>query len=347
MAEVLLIISEGSLGEILRWGTSEKHEDQFHAILKRHGFWYSLENHYIIVLYQEDEQLQQEFLIMERWRWVQELASRRLYDIHAEVFEHFGQKPEDLKRLTWRQYEQFLDSIFRNQGFFTELGPGRNDGGIDIRLYQSATVPELVTIVQARRYTRKPIGLEAVAALFGHAVKERAKHAIFATTSRFLPGARKFAISMENEIDLPTIETAESGKVAEWCLDISKRLEKFYQTGADGPPLVPLSAPPPELVGKIVVHRGGVNMTTNDFAVVEADFPFEAILRPIGARQVTGDSQVGQEIPEITASARWTELARVTARKETSSCAGGIGFIAERKTFFLWDGQPLWFNYCD
>lgn len=186
LAEVLLIISEGPLA----MGMSEKHEAQFHAILEKHGFWYSLENHYTIVLYPEDERLQQEFLVMERWRWVQQLAVHRLYDIHSEVFEHFATKPEDLKRLTWRQYEEFLDSVFRNQGFFTKLGPGRSDGGIDNRLYQSATVPELVTIVQARRYTSKPIGLEAVAALFGHAVKERAKRGIFATTSRFLPGAK-------------------------------------------------------------------------------------------------------------------------------------------------------------
>lgn len=347
LAEVLLIISEGPLGQILGMGMSDKHEAQFHALLERHGFWYSLENHYTVVLYPEDEQLQHEFLVMERWRWVQELAGRRLYDIHSEVFEHFAKKPEDLKRLTWRQYEEFLDSVFRNQGFHTKLGPGRSDGGIDNRLYQSATVPELVAVVQARRYTRKPIGLEAVAALFGHAVKERAQRGIFATTSRFLPGAKKFALSTETEVDFPTIETADSGKVAEWCEDISRQLERFYMTGAGGPPLVPLPVAPSDLVGKIVVHRGGYNMTINDFAVIEADLPHEALLRPIGSRQVSGDGQVGQEVPEQEAKATWTKSARVVAFKEVSGRPGGVNFTAERRTFFLWDGEPQWYNYCD
>lgn len=342
-SEVLLIISEGPLAA----GMCDEDEAAFHAILEKHGFWYSLENHYTVVLYPENERLQQEFLVMARWRWVQQLAGKRLYDIHSEVFEHFAKNPEDLKRLTWRQYEEFLDSVFRNQGFFTKLGPGRNDGGIDNRMYQSATIPELVAVVQARRYTRKPIGLEAVAALFGHAVREHAKRGIFATTSRFLPVAQKFALSTESEVDFPTIETADAGKVAEWCGDISRQLERFYLTGAGGPPLVPLPAPSSDLAGKIVIHQGGYNMTINDFAVIETDYRHEALLRPIGSRQISGDGQTGQEVPDSAATATWTKLMRVTAFKQPSARPGGVSFEAERRTFSLWDGEPQWFNYCD
>jgi Restriction endonuclease len=43
-----------------------------------------------------------------------------------------------------------LDAIFKNQGYGTELGPGSNDGGIDLRLYENTTRPELVTVVQAK-----------------------------------------------------------------------------------------------------------------------------------------------------------------------------------------------------
>lgn len=84
-----------------------------------------------------DEGVADQYLKLHRWQWVQRLMAERLTDIRAEVFEHFAEAPEDLKRIGWRQFEELLDSIFRNQGFRTRLSPGSNDGGVDLRLYQS------------------------------------------------------------------------------------------------------------------------------------------------------------------------------------------------------------------
>lgn len=91
---------------------------------------------------------------------------------------------------------------------------------------------------------------------------------------------------------------------------------------------MPLPVPPSDLIGKVVIHRGGFNMTINDFAVIEADYRHEALLRPIGNRQISGDGQTGQEIPESGASATWTKLVRVTAFKDASSRPGA--FPSER-----------------
>jgi hypothetical protein len=346
-SEVLLIISEGPLGGVLARGMDEKYEQQFCALLEQHGFWYSLENHYTISLYPEDDKRQDEFLILARWRWVQQLARKRLLEIHTEVFEHFAARPEDLKRLSWRQYEELLDAIFKNQGFVTQLGPGRNDGGVDLRLYQSVAAPELVTLVQAKRYTRRPIGLESVAALLGLAAKERALRGIFATTSRFLPGVQKFARSIEGRVDLPQIELADSGKVAGWCSEVAGELSRFYSTGANALPHLMPNAPRSELLGRILVASEGYDMTINCFAVIEADFPHEAILRPIGAEAVSGDNQSGQEIPKDGAKVTWVREARFTAFKERSKGSRNEYFRSEHGLFSLWNGQPCHFNYCD
>jgi len=155
---------------------------QLSDILKAHGFECEYYDHTTLSIFPADDRRKNEFLNLSRWQWVQHLAAQRLGDIHAEVFEHFAANPHDLTKLGWRQYEELLDSIFRNQGFRTELGPGTNDGGIDIRLYQSDAIPELVRLVQAKRYTSRPIKLDAVAALFGIAVAERVPRGILATT---------------------------------------------------------------------------------------------------------------------------------------------------------------------
>ena len=96
-------------------------------------------------------------------------------------------------------------------------------------VFRSSVTPELVTLVQAKRYTSKPIGLEPVAALLGVTSEQRAFDAMFVTTSRFQPKARQFAKTTEQRIDLPSIELADSKKVAEWCRDISESLRDFTE----------------------------------------------------------------------------------------------------------------------
>jgi hypothetical protein len=130
---------------------TDRLQEELRALLEKHGFWYELQNHYTVNLMPTDDQRADDYLALQRWQWIQHLAKQRLYDVHSEVFEHFSKHPEHLVRLEWRQYEEFLDAVFRNQGFRTELGSGTNDGGIDIRLYQSQSLPQMVTVVQAKK----------------------------------------------------------------------------------------------------------------------------------------------------------------------------------------------------
>jgi restriction endonuclease Mrr len=113
---------------------------------------------------------------------------------HLELFDYFAKHPDHLHQLDWRKFEELLESIFRNQGFTTELGPGRGDGGVDIRLLQKDSIGPLITCVQAKRYRPDyPIGLEAVAAFYAVIEDQRANRGLFVTTSRYLPSARRFA----------------------------------------------------------------------------------------------------------------------------------------------------------
>jgi hypothetical protein len=224
----------------------------------------------------------------------------------------------------------------RNQGYYTELGPGGDDGGVDIRLYQHKAIPEVVTLVQAKKY-KKPIGLGPVTSIFGIAALERAHKAILATTSYFEPKAREWALSTEQEIHLPHVELADASKIGGWCAEIGKNLNAYFSNGLSAPPI--LAEQTGTLVGRIVVARGGYNCTQNFFAMVEADFPHEAILRPLGSEMVSGDATAGTEMPSDNGRVLWAgEAAPLLALREK------LGLWAVRKTFVLWDETPQYSN---
>jgi Restriction endonuclease len=169
---------------------------------------------------------------------------------------------------------------------------------VDLRLYQSRSIPELVTLVQAKRY-QKPIEQEAVAALWAHAVIEGAPQALFATTSRFRPAVARFAASVEQRIGLPRLDLVDGNKIAGWCGEIGKTLDDYFENGQGTLPIVTVETGP--LAGKILVARGGYNCTMNYFAKIEADFKHEVILRSIGKERISSDGQVGYELPSETA----------------------------------------------
>ncbi|OYW62496.1 restriction endonuclease [Bosea sp. (in: a-proteobacteria)] len=102
-----------------------------------------------------------------RWQWICSLVQQDFADVHEELYGHFAARPDDLHRLDWRQYEILISRILQTQGFETELGPGRGDGGVDIRLLQRDPLGDILTLVQCKNYAPKNrIGLEAVQALF-------------------------------------------------------------------------------------------------------------------------------------------------------------------------------------
>lgn len=324
---------------------SERYQEEFQEILDTHGFEYDLEEHITATIFPSDEATWDDYLAVYRWQWVKEQSKQRLIELHSEVFEFVSSRPDSLRNLSWREYEEFLDAVFRNQGFHTELGAGGNDGGVDIRLYRSGVTPELVTLVQAKRYKTRPIGLEPVAALLGVASEQRALDSILVTTSRFQPKAKQFAKTTQQRVDLPSVELADSQRVAEWCRDISESLRKFYR--GDRLEFLPtaLSAEPTELTGKVAVANTYSYSIGNHFCVVDADFPHESILRYISSTVVSDDGygQRGGEIADVESDHNGRRFVASKSIDEN----GNVSFWGDRHLFFVWDGAPQHFDICD
>ncbi|MFM9587267.1 restriction endonuclease, partial [Streptomyces caniscabiei] len=81
---------------------------------------------------------------------------------------------------------------FQREGYDVELGPGRNDGSIDVRLWQPGAAPGAppAVIVQCKRQTRK-IERIVVKALYADVLAEGAGAGLVVTTSDISPGAAR------------------------------------------------------------------------------------------------------------------------------------------------------------
>jgi hypothetical protein len=245
---------------------------------------------------------------------------------------------------TWRDFEILLFRIFQNQGFQAVLGPGRADGGVDIRLLQRAPLGDILTLVQAKHYApRNKVGLEPVQALFGAAQADGAQHGIVVTTSEYLPGARAFAARHNVQLDLRT-----SRDVAEWC-----------RTAGAGIVRDKSSLVTPEHVRRILGQLGdspdprivhahtGYGITTNAFALVIKETDHAALLMALPRTEFSSDGQVGWERPVLddTALTRLTADTVWRARRKTDN--GRVSYWDGHHLYYVWNGQAAHFNNAD
>ena len=124
-------------------------------------------------------------------------------DVWDEVLAYVSRHPEYLQEMHWRKFEELLAIVFRRKGFDVELGPGRSDGGVDLRLLYKDPVGPLVTLVQAKRWAQhRKIPIEPVRAFYSVVQDESANRGLFVSTSEFLPECRRFAESKALRLDL-------------------------------------------------------------------------------------------------------------------------------------------------
>jgi hypothetical protein len=140
--------------------------------------------------------------------------------INLELIEYFAKNPKLLHDLHWRQFEELLAEVFKNQGFETELGPGQADGGVDLRLIQRTDIGDMLILVQAKKYAaHRKIQLEPVKALWASVEDEQANKGILVSTSEFIPAAQKFATRHPYRLELAGPE-----KITSWLQNIGKHV---------------------------------------------------------------------------------------------------------------------------
>ncbi|PPD02960.1 MAG: hypothetical protein CTY36_08545 [Methylocystis sp.] len=125
---------------------------------------------------------------------------------------YLSDRPEQLEDINWRQFEGLTAEWFSRAGYSVELGPGRDDGGVDVRVWNPEAAPGTppAIIVQCKREKRK-VGKVVVKALWADVNEERAHSGLIVTTSDISPGAAHVCDARSYPIT-----TANRQKVQSW-----------------------------------------------------------------------------------------------------------------------------------
>lgn len=119
---------------------------------------------------------------------------------------------EQIGNIHWRKFEGLAAEYFDREGFVIDVGPGRNDDGIDLRVYpaeQDTSAPPLM-IVQCKRQKDK-IGKALIKSVYADVLHEKAESGLIVTSSYLAPGAEK----MKTARNYP-VEMADRDSLREW-----------------------------------------------------------------------------------------------------------------------------------
>lgn len=118
------------------------------------------------------------------------LPSERNCWFDQRFINYLNSQPHRLSDIHWRQFEGLTAEWFQRNGFQVELGPGRNDGSIDVRLWQPDAIPGTppAVIVQCKRQKQK-VERVVVKALYADILAEGAGVGMVVTTNDISLGA--------------------------------------------------------------------------------------------------------------------------------------------------------------
>ena len=104
--------------------------------------------------------------------------------------DYLAQNFKRIDEINWRKFEGLTGEYFEQAGFQVDMGPGRWDGGVDVRVWSSeddVQKPPLI-LVQCKRQQEK-VSQVIVKALWADVSDEGAQSGLIVTTSALAPSA--------------------------------------------------------------------------------------------------------------------------------------------------------------
>lgn len=112
--------------------------------------------------------------------------------LDQRFIDYLDANSDEIFSMNWRKFEGLAGEYFHRLGLHVEMGPGRNDDGVDIRVWsdntEAGTPPTM--LVQCKR-TKESAGKVVVKGLWADIQAEGAKSGLIVTTSRLAPGSQK------------------------------------------------------------------------------------------------------------------------------------------------------------
>lgn len=101
-----------------------------------------------------------------------------------------------IRDLEWKRFEDVCQRFYASKGIKSATTPLGPDGGIDIRLFQSATETDngpCTAVVQCKAWGERLVGVKPVRELLGVMTHEKIPKAFFMTSGGFTPDAKEIA----------------------------------------------------------------------------------------------------------------------------------------------------------
>lgn len=112
--------------------------------------------------------------------------------IDQRYIDYLSKNFNSIDGVNWRKFEGLTAEYFEKSGYYVEIGPGRDDGNIDLRIWpkvQDITSPPTI-LVQCKR-EKKKISKVIVKALWADIYEEKAQSGLIVTTTALSPGAEE------------------------------------------------------------------------------------------------------------------------------------------------------------
>lgn len=154
------------------------------------------------------------------WQDTRELAelfgSEKLENPHGRFFDqrfvdYLHRNFNEIDRMNWRQFEGMTAEFFDQQGWYVRIGPGRKDGGIDVRVWpkEPQSNEPAAILVQCKRQ-KDDVEEVVVKALHDDVRYEAAEKGLIVTSHRMAPGARDLCRARRYPIDEADRETIKA-----------------------------------------------------------------------------------------------------------------------------------------
>lgn len=112
--------------------------------------------------------------------------------IDQRYIDYLSNHLDDVGEINWRKFEALTGEFFKKNGYEVILGKGRNDGGVDLRIWKEKEDRENppMILIQCKRQKGK-VKREIVKALWTDVIYEKAESGLIVTSSEVSQGAKE------------------------------------------------------------------------------------------------------------------------------------------------------------
>jgi len=131
------------------------------------------------------------------------IARPMIVSANEAMIKALKKQPDDVFRLTPRQYEELVAELLHDMGYDVTLTQATRDGGKDILASIKTACGEFLCLVEAKKYRRdRTIGVSLVRTLYGTLHDYQANSGMLVTTSTYSKDARAFQQRHQYQLSL-------------------------------------------------------------------------------------------------------------------------------------------------